>query len=720
MKRKTLIISLSGFAIVAIILIMSEVTGIINLNKSIGPKDNICEVNGIKIVSKVEGKDFYVYYDGKWEKKFLKGVNMGAGKPGTFPGELAITKEEYLRWFKEISDMNADVIRVYTTLKPDFYDALYEYNKNSEKPLYILQGVWINDTDVTELHDAFGDKERILKNFIKDSQDLVDVFHGNATLPEKVGFASGEYTNDISEYVIGWVLGVEWDPIFVDTTNKNNPDRNTYNGRYLFTENASPFETFMCEAGDKIVEYEVDNYKMARPVSYTNWITADMLKHPNEPFFNEDMIEVNVEHIKPQDSFTIGVFASYHIYPYYPDFINYQKDYIEFKDEKGEINTYKAYLRDLISQHTMPVLVAEVGIPASRGMAHESLYSGYNQGNHDETEQGIILQNLLKDIYDEGYCGGLVFSWQDEWFKRTWNTMDFDMPDTRPFWSNPQTNEQEFGILAFDPGEGQSVCYVDGDINEWKDETPIYTTDDTKLYAKSDEKYLYLMVDKDNFDLSKDKILIPIDTISNQGNNNDKENKVEFSRDADLEIIIDGENNSKILVDAYYDSFNYLYADKLKMIEDNPLFKMKNSGIFNPMYLCLNKELFLPEDKIKVPFSKYETGVLKLGNANPNQGGYNSLTDFSVKEGKLEIRIPWQLLNVMDPSTKQIIGDLYKNEGIKAEKVENFYIGVGNLQDSESVIDMGNYSWESWEKPTYHERLKPSYYKLQEIFKELN
>ena len=717
---KKIILSFITFVIVVIILIIGEFTGFINLSKSIGPKDNITEVNGIKIVSKVEGKDFYVYYDGKWEKKFLKGVNMGAAKPGTFPGEHAITKEEYSGWFKEISDMNADVIRVYTTLKPDFYDALYEYNKNSEKPLYILQGVWINDTDITELQDAYGDKERILKNFIKDAQDLVDVFHGNAILTEKAGFASGEYTNDISEYVIGWVLGVEWDPIFVDTTNKNNPSRNTYNGKYLFTENASPFETFMCEAGDKIVEYEVDNYKMARPVSYTNWLTADMLKHPNEPFAYEDQIEVNAEHIRPQESFTEGVFASYHIYPYYPDFMNYQKDYIEFKDEKGKINTYKAYLKDLMSQHTMPVLVAEVGIPASRGMAHESLYSGYNQGNHDETEQGVILQNLLKDIYDEGYCGGLVFSWQDEWFKRTWNTMDFDMPDTRPFWSNPQTNEQEFGILAFDPGEGQSLCYVDGDIDEWTEDNPIYASNNIKLYAKSDEKYLYLMVDKENFDLSKDKILIPIDTIRNQGNTKDIEKRVEFTREADFEIIIDGENNSKILVDAYYDSFNYLYGNKLKIIEDTPLYKIKNSGIFNPMYLCLNKELVLPEDKITVPFSKYETGILKFGNGNPKQEGYNSLTDFSEKDGKIEIRIPWQLLNVMDPSNKQIMSDLYKNGSIKAEKLENFYIGAGNIQESESVIDMGEYSWDSWDKPTYHERLKPSYYKLQEIFKELD
>ena len=103
---------------------------------------DIYEDNGLKYMSKVEGKDFYIYADGEWEKKFLKGVNIGAAKPGHFPGELAITKDEYLRWFQYISDMNAEVIRAYTTLNPAFYDALYEFNKNSKKPLYLIQGVW--------------------------------------------------------------------------------------------------------------------------------------------------------------------------------------------------------------------------------------------------------------------------------------------------------------------------------------------------------------------------------------------------------------------------------------------------------------------------------------------------------------------------------------------------------------------------------------------------
>jgi len=685
-------------------------------------KKAVYEENGLRYISKVEGKNLYVYSGGEWRKKFLKGVNIGAAKPGYFPGKLAITKEEYLRWFKYISDMNAEVIRVYTTLKPDFYEALYEFNRHSDKPLYLLQGVWINEEDIANLNDAYAKNDKIKNDFIKDATDLVDIIHGNANLPEKPGFASGEYKKDVSPYVVGWILGLEWDPYFVQGTNDHNPYKTSYTGKFLYTDGASPFEVFLCETGDKVLDYEASKYHMTRALSFTNWLTTDMLQHPNEPYKQEDTVVVNMEYIKSKEAFAPGLFASFHIYPYYPEFINYQKEYVSFKDENGKINTYKAYLRDLFKEHTMPVLVAEFGVPSSRGMAHESKYSGYNQGNHDETEQGRIVASLLNDIYEEGYCGALVFSWQDEWFKRTWNTTDFDLPDQRPFWSNPQTNEQAFGLLAFDPGDEKSICYVDGDISDWQEDAPVSTSDDASIYVKSDEKYVYLMVKTRDFDFSKDSLFIPVDTIEGQGNEEDKSRNISFERPADFLIQINNENNSRILVDAYYDSFYYLYAEQLQMIEKNAEYSKNGKGIFNPMYHCLSRGIYLPEDRKTIPFSQYETGVLKFGDANPKHKNYNSLTDFSYQDGNIEIRIPWQLLNVMDPSTKSVMGNLYKNKSIKAEKAEGIYIGVGIVKKGRSdneTISMGYHEWSGWAMPTYHERLKPSYYILKDAFKDL-
>jgi len=138
------------------------------------------------------------------------------------------------------------------------------------------------------------------------------------------------------------------------------------------------------------------------------------------------------------------------------------------------------------------------------------------------------------------------------------------------------------------------------------------------------------------------------------------------------------------------------------------------------MYLCLNRELYLPEDKTKLPLSKYETGKLTQGNGNPKDKNYNSLTDFSYADGVLEIRIPWQLINVMDPSEKMAMDDFYTVQGIKPMEIKGLN-SQGILISGEKVIysEDFNYTWNRWDVPTYHERLKPSYYILKDAFKSV-
>ena len=704
-----------------LLVIIFNLIGVAILYSHLKYKDNVYADNGIKYNAKVDGRDFLIYEHGEWEKKFLKGVNIGAAKPGYYPGEMAITKAEYLRWFKYIKDMNADVIRVYTTQTPDFYEALSEFNKNSDDPLYIMQGVWVNEEDIASLMDPYADSGKIKEDFIKDAKDLVDIFHGKGKLEEKIGFASGEYTKDVSQYVIGWIMGIEWNPEFVKNTDEKNPDKNVYSGDYLSTKSASPFEAFLCEVGDRVLEYEQEEYKMTRPLSFSNWPTTDMLEHSNEPYKNEDMAVVNMEHIVGEEKAVAGLFASYHIYPYYPDFLNYQGEYAAFKDEEGKVNTYKAYLRDLFKEHTMPVIVAEFGVPASRGKAHDSIYSGYDQGQHDEAQQGEIVNDLMQDIYDEGYSGAMVFTWQDEWFKRTWNTMDFDDPEGRAYWSNPQTNEQQFGLLAFDPGEGESVAYVDGKVDDWTDDKAVAVNDDMELFVKSDEKYVYLMVQSDSVNFESEKIYIPVDTIEGQGNLKIAGSSMGFSRAADFLIELNGRGNSRIKVDAYYDSFYFLYGHRLRMIPEVGDYSKKDSGIFNGMYHCTSREMVLPDDGAIVPFARYETGLLTYGNANPKSKDFNSLSDFIFGDGVVEIRIPWQLLNVMNPAKKLVMDDLYVSDGINPVTIEGMYFGVGVDADSGSdlVINMSSYRWDKWDLPTYHERLKESYYILKSAFERI-
>lgn len=675
---------------------------------------------GISCRFKAEGDYFYIYESGNWKQMFMRGVNIGATEPGLFPGDLTISYDTYYRWFGYISEMNCNCIRIYTLMPPQFYQALGDFNKKAKNKLYLYQGIWVNEEDIERLSDTYAENEKILNDFMTDAVNLVNVIHGKAKIAETAGEAYGTYNTDVSPWLVGWIIGIEWDPNFVINTNNQHPDKKDYDGEYLYTQTASPFEAFLCRVGDALIKHEAKTYKFQVPLAFSNWITTDPLTHPNEPHFDEDKTTVNTENVKCRN-FGPGMFASYHIYPYYPDSLNYQEDYLEYTDDSGKVNTYEAYLEDLKLAHTVPIIVAEFGIPTSRGMGHESVM-GYNQGMVDETAQGAMLIDMLGSIENAKYAGGIVFTWQDEWFKRTWNNVMFDIADRRPYWSNIQTTEQCFGLLAFDPGKESMAAYVDGDVSEWRNTKPTVTTAQGKLYIKSDERYLYIMLDAGNYDFEKDTLLIPINTIADQGSLKAAQYNAEFDTAADFLIYINGKDNSHIYVDRYYDAFNYYFLEskKLSDIKAEENAGVKNSGMFDIMRLCYGYNLTVKGTNQVVPDKAYETGKLRYGNGNPKAQEYKSLSDFYFKNGKLEIRIPWQLLNVMDPSGKQQISDFRKTQVISPQAYQSFDFGFAYRTGTESLkITLGgSYEYNGWNTPTWHERLKPAYYELQNYFKK--
>lgn len=693
----------------------------------------------------------------------LKGVNMGIAKPGHFPGETAITKNEYRRWFEEIGAMNANVIRVYTLHPPSFYEALAEYNAKAKHPLYLLHGVWIDEDKLGASMDIYD--PGLNKELIEEIHRTIDVIHGKAIIAAEPGHASGKYRADVSKYVIGWVLGIEWDPDVVQATNDKYGSASDFDGKFFKTTLASPFEVWIASMMEETAAYEASRYSWQRPMSFTNWVTTDLLDHPSEPAEKEDRLSVNPNVIESKVAFHAGYFASYHVYPYYPDFLNYETKYTEYTNNQGQKDSYAGYLNDLKNAHRMPVVVAEFGVPSSRGMTHRNIY-GWNQGSHSEQAQGEIDAKLFEDIRNEGYAGGLVFSWQDEWFKRTWNTMELDDPDRRPFWSNAQTSEQQFGLLSFDPGQ-ESTIQVDGETGDWdkagiaslpmRNAGPVKEAGEyigaqklEQWYVTSDERSVYFRLDfsKDNqpFDWSKTGAMLLIDTVPDQGQHQVPGGSG-LQTEAGIDFVIDlaGPNKSRLVVDSYYDPFYYEYGKLLNYLPEQNTASSKNNGVFNKSILALNRPLDIPNihgETLHLPLDSIETGLLKFGDGNPDHPAFDSLTDVSYngKAHTVELRIPWQLLNIKDPSTREAMGDLWQGgleakttiPGIKIAAVTyrpNNTASLDEIGGSDLVFstasisggqlllnDMADFTWNTWEFPTYHERLKQSYYILQKLF----
>ncbi|WP_245154016.1 hypothetical protein [Jeotgalibacillus proteolyticus] len=679
--------------------------------------------DSISYPARINEQAYEVYQDGEWVPITLKGVNLGMGRPGAFPGEAAISKDEYTRWFKQIGEMNANVLRVYTLHPPGFYEALYEYNQAADEPLYLLHGVWIDEEPLEETLDA--SDEEITSVFQEEMKKIVDVIHGNAVIAPQQGHASGAYHKNISPYVIGWVLGIEWYPFMVDQMVQDYPDPKQYNGSYVYTENANAMEAWMAQQLDFITSYEVDEYSSMRPLSFTNWVTTDNIDQPAEPSDQEDLATVDPNHIHTKDDAEhVGMFASYHVYPYYPDFLTIEEKYTEFIDHRGEKNNYAGYLHDLNESHEMPILIAEFGIPASRGMTHKNPF-GWNQGFIEESEQGEILTHLYEDILHEEMLGGLIFTWQDEWFKRTWNTMDYDNPDRRPFWSNAQTNEQQFGLLSFD----RLKVKLNGE-DDWEEGTVLYEKDNGELQELSvdhDERYLYIKAQME-------------DTSEDFWKVNDLNLYFSVREDAgvmindvsaepmpsDFRLTIEDQSSAKLEIAGDYDSFFYDYAHRLEMIEATPDELENKDKEFHPIRLALSKELIRPDTGEVYPFDAYETGILRFGIGDPAHPDYDSLSDYYFTEvnGIVEIRIPWMLLNAKDPSKKEFFGDLWK-DGIDASlTIEGIDVAAaieqnGRVTDAFDTASLQRYTWEDWDLPRSQERLKPSYKIIQEFFSSL-
>jgi len=613
--------------------------------------------------------------------------------------------------------MNANSIRVYTILGPAFYQALFEYNLFAKRPLYLFHGVWNNENDMINYQDAF--HPVITGDYKSEIADLIDVLHGNKTIEPRPGHASGGYAWNVMPWVAGFILGIEKDAEFVINTNNKNPHVTGFDGEFLYTVNASPFEAWLAEIGDFAIAYKQKKYGTQRPISWTNWITTDPLWHYSDPDrAREDAVSVDIENIFTKDSFSAGLFVTYHVYPYYPEFMSYDPEYTSFIDDRGKRNPYEAYLRDLCGYHTVPVLVGEFGVPTSRGCTHRNEITGYNQGFIQEQRAGEMAADMYESIMAAGLAGGLVFTWQDEWFKRSWNTMDYDLYDRRAFWSNVQVSEQNYGILAFEPGWRKSVSYVDGDLSEWKNVKPLAKMNGLELSVLSDARFIYFLIrDSDKaFNIEETQYVIAVSGLKDQGNFSFPEFGLQFSNPVSQSIVIDGKHNSAVYVDAYYDVFyrHYSFYDHLGIVEKNPAFEVKNSGIFNPINLVLRAALHFPLSDVILPPSHYVTGRLLHGNANHRSPDYNSLADFYINPDNrsIELRIPWQLLNIADPSTKTIIGDLYAHDyfninpvEIKGFDFELFKISGSNITEGGS----GFYSWKPWETVRYHERLKKSY-----------
>ena len=726
---------------------------------------------------RTRGNYFQIPVRGQWKNFYVVGVNIGPARPGEFPSTASREFDTYLKWFQQIGQMNSNTVRTYTILPPAFYQALLAYNQTAAQPLYLIQEVWIAD-DAENLYDP-----GMERGFRQEVYYTVDLLHGQGDVPFRRGHNFGIYTADVSHYVLGLAVGREIDPKVVQITNADNPARTFYLGSYISLPKGNPTEAWLAAMCDLAVRYEIEKYNAQRPITIVNWPPLDPLTHPTEATYKEelefrrkrgenitqvvprfmndaDVVSVDIKNFATSAQFQGGLFALFHIYQHWPDFLFTEPSYAEARDAQGP-NRYLGYLQALKKAYpNFPLFVGEYGLATSLAPAHLHP-QGWNNGGLSERQQADLLVRFTQNIRDTGYAGSIVFEWQDEWFKHVADpfTAPLEKPwDRNPLWMNALDPEKGFGIVGYEPV--YPVPLLRGQPSDWQDAKAVYPPGAgaaghtgisralRAIYATSDFEFLYLRLDVQPGDLdwSKWNYWIALNTLPGESGAQDIAGLgVSLKTGANFLIQLSGTASSRILIAENYNPnglFSLPGRPDLKRIwrKQGLEIGLATSSSFEDILTEANMPRFARDGRAFPPLN-YDRRPLPYGTADRNSPDYSSLALWhaDAQSGMIESRIPWGLLYFTDPSALQVFGGTDAKSDPVSRSTKGISIAAFALQLPEPGQKKARvvkaslpplregviretpavYTWQRWDQVWAQPYFKESYEALKAAFQKM-
>jgi hypothetical protein len=148
------------------------------------------------------------------------------------------------------------------------------------------------------------------------------------------------------------------------------------------------------------------------------------------------------------------------------------------------------------------------------------------------------------------------------------------------------------------------------------------------------------------------------------------------------------------------------------------------------------------------PPQRYERGILRSGSLDPAAPDYDSLAQWraNLPTNTIDLRIPWSLLGVTDPSSYKVVAGLERDGTVMTTNTPGIttaafsYRPLDNartrpiMEQSHPVSDalpdltgpgslpatsLKSYRWAGWSVPRYNLRLKDSYTILRKVMPQL-
>jgi hypothetical protein len=643
----------------------------------------------IDLPFKVTETNIAKYTGQEFQSLILKGINLGSSPPGYFPGEIAyaITPSMYERWIELMGQSGFNAIRIYTLHPPVFYEKLAEYNyRHPSNPLFLFQGVWL---DEIENGSVSGEYDLIARSgaFTDNIKEVIDCIHGDKNIPFRPGRAYGKYVTDISPWIAGYIIGREIIPQEVDSTNKFNAGTTEWTGYNFNINNASPAEVFVTKMLDETIKYEWEKWGVKRTVSMSSWPTLDPLVHPTEIHTDEDKASIDITKIVEIDA-EKSLFASYHAYPYYPDFMSDEPQYQSYSDEAGQ-NSYLGYLTSLKNHYYgIPLVIAEFGVPSSWGSGHGS-FSGMPHGGLSEEQQGLYNLRMMKNLLSVGCAGGFMFSWMDEWFKGTWIVQyleaygteidEINIP-TRQLWHNLVSPEQNFGLIGFEETLARQWWTYSTDANNELV---------SSVKACHDNSYFYLDIQLATVPASGDTFMIAFDTyLKDTGESTLPGGETIANRSEFLLEAIKGDDSASFYVTEAYD----MYGLSPRFNHSDPLVQKFRSTISDGAAWKLMRWVN----------NGFSGAVFNIGRLPAEESsGFTSgmRTAVAWADDRIQVRIPWTMLYFYDPTQMNVIdGAVSYDGGYSFEILSRQSDGIAVSVNTGSFVTntLTRYIWPTW------------------------
>ncbi|MGA2628636.1 MAG: tetratricopeptide repeat protein [Terriglobia bacterium] len=750
----------------------------------------------LQVAIRAEGDQFAERDGSGWKPIYLNGVDLSPAMPGFYPAEAPTDAALYADWVGKIGDLGANSIRAYTLLPPAFYRALREYNvAHAQRPIWLLQGVYFGDPPRDDMFNA-----AYVELCRGDIRSAIDVIHGQGDVAMGRGHPGGIYASDVASWVAGFVVGQTWLSHAVTANNLLHPETQAYQGTFVDVPTGTPTEVFLAQMINYTAEYEEGKYNWQHPAAFLSWPTLDPIRHPTEstileevsirraqgervptpggPYDDDDGVSVDANHLKARARMAAGYFAAYDVTPFYPDFLNQDSGYQAVRDAQGS-NPFLGYLRDLKASHRgLPLVITEYGVPTSIGIGHFNP-AGFDEGGKTEEQQGQILARLSGSVRDAGAAGGMVFEWVDQWFRQSWMQRNYEVPaDRRVLWNNFMNPTEHFGLLAADP-HGQNAHRLTGEAAEYAGLSPLYTASPSAtrqplgdrydparslkaLYVDADEGFLYVRLvvnklDNDNDgqpDWSQVNYVIGLGTAPNLGGVTYLPfiTPVRFPMGMTYAIQLAGPAASRIWIASTYNPFRIVAVEG---IPSQTTLQSKlgweasiaSSGNFEAQIVEPNRRRFARDGRYFPP-QRYERGILRYGSLNPQGSDYDSLAEFhaNVQTNTIDLRIPWNLLNVTDPSSFKVVAGLEADGTVTTADTPGFVLAAFSyrplegarlrpiMEQGHSIADalpgmsgpatlpaesLKQYRWPGWNAPRYSLRVKGSYAILRKALQSL-